>query len=61
MNSRDLKLTLDSLRAMNLEALVALREDVEKALSERRVAIERSLLEIDGLIPRTIPTRVTLH
>jgi hypothetical protein len=66
MKSRNLNLTLASLRTMQSEKLVAMRGDVEKALSEKRVEIERCLSEIDGLIPRVTrasaaDNRETLH
>jgi hypothetical protein len=66
MKSRNLNLTLASLRTMQSEKLVAMRGAVEKALSEKRVEIERCLSEIDGLIPRVArasaaDNRETLH
>ena len=66
MKSRNSKLTLASLRSMQSERLVAIRVDVEKALSEKRKEIERCLSEIDGLVPRITRAsaagdRETLH
>lgn len=66
MKSRNFNLTLASLRTMQSEKLVAMRGDVEKALSEKRVEIERCLSEIDDLVPRVARTsaadnRETLH
>ena len=64
MTERDFRLLNNSLRALSLEELLAMRKAVETALAEKREQIERDLGQISGALAVASPfatTRETLH
>jgi hypothetical protein len=64
MTERDFQLLHNSLRALSLEELLAMRKAVETALAEKREQIERDLGQISGALAVRRPsatTRETLH
>ena len=64
MSEKDFQLLHNSLRALTLEELLAMRKAVETALAEKREQIERDLGQIAGALAVYSPsatTRETLH